>query len=54
MGFLLEAGIHSKYTEHIHKFKYRQGTGRTGEHPRDSLSITDLYTMTIATCKDNY
>ena len=54
LGFLLEVGIHSKYTGHIHKFKYRQGTRRTGEHPRDSFSITDLYTMTIATCKDNY
>jgi len=43
MGFLLEVGIHSKYTEHIHKFKYRQGNRRTGKHPRDSLIITAIY-----------
>lgn len=35
-------GIHSKYTEHIHKFKYRQGNRRTGEHPRVVLSIHNL------------
>ena len=51
MGFLLEVGIHSKYTEHIHKFKYRQGNRRTGEHPRDSLSITDLSLIAIATSR---
>ena len=45
MGFLLRAGIHSKYTEHIHRYKYRQGTRHAGEHPRDTFSITDLMMM---------
>jgi hypothetical protein len=34
--------VNSKYTEHIHKFKYRQGNRRTGEHPRVVLSIHNL------------
>lgn len=38
----MKVGIHSKYTEHIHKFKYRQGNRRTGEHPRVVLSIHNL------------
>lgn len=42
MGFPLKAGIHSKYTERIRRFKYRQGNRRTGEHPRDRLSIQIL------------
>lgn len=42
MGFPLKAGIHSKYTERIRSFKYRQGNRRTGEHPRDRLSIQIL------------
>ncbi len=42
-----KVGIHSKYTEHIHKFKYRQGNRPAGEHPRDSLSITDLTMLAI-------
>lgn len=35
-------GIHSKYTEHIHKFKYRQGIRPAGEHPRARASINNL------------
>ena len=35
-------GIHSKYTERIHRYKYRQGTRPAGEHPRVILSITNL------------
>ena len=39
LGVLLGVGIHSKYTERIRKFKYRQGNRRTGEHLRVILSI---------------
>ena len=41
LGFPLEEGIHSEYTEHIRKFKYRQGNRPAGEHLRDVLSITN-------------
>ena len=37
----MKVGIHSKYTEHIHKFKYRQGNRPAGEHLRVKPSITD-------------
>ncbi len=35
-------GIHSKYAEHILRYKYRQGYRRTGEHPRVIISITNF------------
>ena len=45
----IKVGIHSKYTEHIHKFKYRQGNRPAGEHLRVALSITNLTLMATHT-----
>ena len=45
----MKVGIHSKYTEHIHKFKYRQGNRPAGEHLRVALSITNLTLMATHT-----
>ena len=45
----MKVGIHSKYIEHIHKFKYRQGNRPAGEHLRVALSITNLTLMATHT-----
>ena len=45
----MKVGIHSKYTEHIHKFKYRQGNRPAGEHLRVALSITNITLMATHT-----
>ncbi len=45
----MKVGIHSKYTEHIHKFKYRLGNRPAGEHLRVALSITNLTLMATHT-----
>ncbi|BBL21348.1 hypothetical protein J577_2901 [Acinetobacter sp. 263903-1] len=48
LGFLLRAGIHSKYAERNPKVMISaQGNRLAGEHLRDKLSITDLKLMAI-------
>lgn len=46
----MKVGIHSKYTEHIHKFKYRQGNRPAGEHLRDKASITNIQVLANIQC----